>query len=217
MNTRSVLVLGSTGSVGTQALDAHRRATRTGSPWPGWPRAAGDLALLGRQVREHRVRRVAVADPVAAAARRCCRDAAARVSRCWSGPDAATELTAAAGADVVLNAITGSVGLGPTLAALRSGRDAGAGQQGVAGRRGSAGHRRGRARADRAGRLRALRAGPVPARRAGRGGGPAGADRVRRPVPRPAPRPSCTASPSTRRWPTPPGPWARWSPSTRPR
>jgi 1-deoxy-D-xylulose-5-phosphate reductoisomerase len=39
----------------------------------------------------------------------------------WSGPDAAAELTAASGADVVLNAITGSVGLGPTLAALRSG------------------------------------------------------------------------------------------------
>jgi 1-deoxy-D-xylulose-5-phosphate reductoisomerase len=39
----------------------------------------------------------------------------------WSGPDAATELTAAAGADVVLNAITGSVGLRPTLAALHSG------------------------------------------------------------------------------------------------
>jgi 1-deoxy-D-xylulose-5-phosphate reductoisomerase len=38
-----------------------------------------------------------------------------------AGPEAATELTATAGADTVLNAITGSVGLGPTLAALASG------------------------------------------------------------------------------------------------
>jgi 1-deoxy-D-xylulose-5-phosphate reductoisomerase len=38
-----------------------------------------------------------------------------------AGPEAATELTATAGADTVLNGITGSVGLGPTLAALASG------------------------------------------------------------------------------------------------
>ncbi len=35
-----------------------------------------------------------------------------------AGPDAATELTAAGDVDIVLNGITGSVGLGPTLAAL---------------------------------------------------------------------------------------------------
>ena len=180
MNTRSVLVLGSTGSVGTQALDliaGHPdRFTVAGL-------AAGgrDLALLGRQIREHGVRRVAVTDPAAAATlRRSLPGMGLRGVEVWSGPDAATELTAASGADVVLNAITGSVGLGPTLAALRSGRDAGAGQQGVAGRRRCAGHRGGRAGADRAGRLGALGAGPVPARRPGRGGGPAGADRVRR-------------------------------------
>ncbi len=79
MNTRSVLVLGSTGSVGTQALDliaGHPdRFTVAGL-------AAGgrDLALLGRQIREHGVRRVAVADPAAAATLRrvAARDGAAR-------------------------------------------------------------------------------------------------------------------------------------------
>ncbi|MHA6621311.1 1-deoxy-D-xylulose-5-phosphate reductoisomerase [Pseudonocardia sp. DLS-67] len=115
MTTRSVVVLGSTGSVGTQALDvvaAHPdRFTVAGL-------AAGgrDPDLLVRQVREHRVPRVAVAGADAAALRE--RLPGVEV---LSGPDAAAELTTTAGADTVLNAITGSVGLGPTLAALASG------------------------------------------------------------------------------------------------
>jgi 1-deoxy-D-xylulose-5-phosphate reductoisomerase len=121
MNTRSVLVLGSTGSVGTQALDliAHHPDRFTVA---GLAAGGRDLALLGRQIREHAVRRVAVTDPPAAVTlRRSLPGMGLRGVEVWSGPDAAAELTAAAGADVVLNAITGSVGLGPTLAALRSG------------------------------------------------------------------------------------------------
>jgi 1-deoxy-D-xylulose-5-phosphate reductoisomerase len=121
MNTRSVLVLGSTGSVGTQALDliaAHPGRFTVA----GLAAAGGDVALLARQIREHGVRRVAVAGREAATTlRRALPGMGLRGVEVWSGPDAATELTAAAGADVVLNAITGSVGLGPTLAALRSG------------------------------------------------------------------------------------------------
>ena len=65
MTPRDVVLLGSTGSVGTQALDliaGHPdRFTVAGL-------AAGgrDLALLGRQIREHAVPRVAVTDPAAA-------------------------------------------------------------------------------------------------------------------------------------------------------
>jgi 1-deoxy-D-xylulose-5-phosphate reductoisomerase len=116
MTTRSVLVLGSTGSVGTQALDvvaAHPgRFTIAGL-------AAGgrDTDLLVRQVREHRVPRVAVASADSAAQ---LRERLPGVE-VLAGPEAATELTATAGADTVLNGITGSVGLGPTLAALASG------------------------------------------------------------------------------------------------
>jgi 1-deoxy-D-xylulose-5-phosphate reductoisomerase len=116
MTTRSVLVLGSTGSVGTQALDvvaAHRdRFTVAGL-------AAGgrDIDLVVRQAREHRAPRVAVASTDAAAE---LRDLLPGVE-VLAGPDAATELTATTGADTVLNGITGSVGLGPTLAALASG------------------------------------------------------------------------------------------------
>jgi 1-deoxy-D-xylulose-5-phosphate reductoisomerase len=116
MNKRSVLVLGSTGSVGTQALDvlaAHPDRFAV----TGLAAAGGDLALLVRQAREHAVRRVAVARADAAAA---LREELPGVE-VLAGPDAATELTATAGADTVLNGITGSVGLGPTLAALASG------------------------------------------------------------------------------------------------
>jgi 1-deoxy-D-xylulose-5-phosphate reductoisomerase len=116
MSTRSIVVLGSTGSVGTQALEvvaAHRdRFTVAGLAAGG-----GDIELLVRQVREHRVPRVAVASADAADALRE-RLPGVDVS---AGPDAATELAATAGAETVLNAITGSVGLRPTLAALASG------------------------------------------------------------------------------------------------
>src|SRR5215218_8649293 len=116
MTTRSVLVLGSTGSIGTQALDvvaAHPdRFTVAGLAAGG-----GDTDLLVRRVRKHRVPRLAVARADTAAE---LREQLPGVE-VLAGPDAATELTAAAGADTVLNGITGSVGLGPTLAALASG------------------------------------------------------------------------------------------------
>ncbi|NMH96101.1 1-deoxy-D-xylulose-5-phosphate reductoisomerase [Pseudonocardia sp. K10HN5] len=113
---RSVLVLGSTGSIGTQALDvvaaAGDRFTVAGLAAGG-----GDPALLAAQARAHGVRRVAVAREDAAAALR----AELPGVDVLAGPDAATELTATTPADVVLNGITGSRGLGPTLAALEAG------------------------------------------------------------------------------------------------
>ncbi len=121
MSTRSVVVLGSTGSVGTQALEllaAHPdRFTVT-----GLAAAGGDVDLLARQVRDHRVPRVAVArTETVGALRAALSESGAPGVEVLAGPDAATELTATAGADTVLNGITGSVGLGPTLAALGSG------------------------------------------------------------------------------------------------
>jgi 1-deoxy-D-xylulose-5-phosphate reductoisomerase len=119
--TRSVLVLGSTGSIGTQALDLiadnPERFTVAGLAAGG-----GDVTALARQIRLHQVRRVAVASPEAAMTlRRMLPGMGLRGVEVLSGPAAATELTAEAGADIVLNGITGSVGLGPTLAALASG------------------------------------------------------------------------------------------------
>jgi 1-deoxy-D-xylulose-5-phosphate reductoisomerase len=113
---RSVLVLGSTGSVGTQALDviAARPERFTVA---GLAAGGADVGLLAAQARAHGVRRVAVADPAAA---RELRGALPGVD-VLAGPDAATELTATTRADTVLNGITGSRGLGPTLAALATG------------------------------------------------------------------------------------------------
>ena len=111
--TRSVVILGSTGSIGTQALDVIRR-NRDHFRVVGLSAGGADPQLLAEQAREFGVPRIAVADPRAAEA---LRDLQREV---LIGPDAATTL-ADGGADVVLNGITGSIGLMPTLAALGSG------------------------------------------------------------------------------------------------
>jgi 1-deoxy-D-xylulose-5-phosphate reductoisomerase len=113
---RRVLVLGSTGSVGTQALDVIARC-RDRFAVVGLAAGGGDVALLAAQARTYGAARVAVADPAAARElRRALPDV-----EVLAGPEAATELTATTPADTVLNGITGSRGLGPTLAALESG------------------------------------------------------------------------------------------------
>lgn len=110
-----IVLLGSTGSVGTQALqlvaENPERFTVVGL-------AAGgrDIDALAVQVRATGARRVAVADAGSAARLRALVDV-----EVVDGPDAATRLVEQTPADVVLNAITGSRGLRPTLAALATG------------------------------------------------------------------------------------------------
>lgn len=115
MTPRSVVLLGSTGSIGTQAVDVITRNpdrfTVTGLSSGG-----GDVGLLVRQARALGVPVVAVANARAGAS---VQEALPGVE-VLVGPQASTEL-AGRGADVVLNGVTGSVGLGPTLAALRAG------------------------------------------------------------------------------------------------
>ena len=111
----SVVVLGSTGSIGRQALEViaeHRdRFDVVGL-------AAGtNAALLCEQARQFGVSHVAVADRAAAAT---VREVLGAQTEVIDGDAAATTL-AGVGADVVLNAIVGSRGLGPTLAALGAG------------------------------------------------------------------------------------------------
>ncbi|MFF2623814.1 1-deoxy-D-xylulose-5-phosphate reductoisomerase [Oerskovia jenensis] len=124
MSLRSVTLLGSTGSIGTQAIDVisrHSDRFRVDAISAG----GANAELLAQQAVALGVRRVGVADPARAVEVEAA--LAARASRAGTpavevlvGPDAATEL-AGAGSDVVLNGITGSVGLGPTLAALGAG------------------------------------------------------------------------------------------------
>src|SRR6476646_8241749 len=113
---RSVLVLGSTGSIGTQALELIARHPERFTV-AGLAAGGGDAALLAEQSRAHGVPRGAVA---AEDAGRALRDLLPGVE-VLAGPDAATELTATTSVDTVLNGITGAVGLGPTLAALAAG------------------------------------------------------------------------------------------------
>ncbi len=153
-------MLGSTGSIGTQALDviaARPQRFRV----VGLAAGGTDVALLAAQAAAHGVRRVAVADPAAAAALR--RELPG--VDVLAGPDAATELTATTPADTVLNGITGSRGLGPTLAALATGATLALANKESLVAGGPLVTAAARARPDRPGRLRALRARPVPARR----------------------------------------------------
>ncbi len=117
MSTRKrLLILGSTGSIGTQALDVCSRSDElelvglsAGRSWE---------ALLA-QARAHGVSRIALGDG----------HAAARAAEAWTdgevlvGADGLVKLVVESGADLVLNALVGSVGLGPTVATLGEGID----------------------------------------------------------------------------------------------
>ncbi|MCL2455196.1 MAG: 1-deoxy-D-xylulose-5-phosphate reductoisomerase [Micrococcales bacterium] len=127
MSRRAVTLLGSTGSVGTQAVDVvlnnPGRFVVTGLAAGG-----SDLVTLARQAAVLGVGSVAVADVHAVGALRDALEHQTVTYPGWSakdvevlaGADAAAEL-AARPADVVLNGITGAVGLAPTLAALGAG------------------------------------------------------------------------------------------------
>jgi 1-deoxy-D-xylulose-5-phosphate reductoisomerase len=113
---RRLLILGSTGSIGTQALDIVERSD--------------DLELVGlsaersweplvEQAVAHGVARIALADA----------DAGARAAEAWTGgevlvgAEGLVRLVLESGADLVLNALVGSAGLGPTVATLGEGID----------------------------------------------------------------------------------------------
>lgn len=106
-----VLLLGSTGSIGTQALEVIA-ANPERFEVVGLAARGGNTELLAAQIAATGTRNVAVADEAAAA----------KLGVALAGPDAATELVRRTDADVVLNALVGSLGLGPTLATLESGR-----------------------------------------------------------------------------------------------
>ncbi|HYK67232.1 MAG TPA: 1-deoxy-D-xylulose-5-phosphate reductoisomerase [Streptosporangiaceae bacterium] len=124
---REIVLLGSTGSIGTQAADIVARnpgrfrvtAIAAGGANPG---------LLARQAIDLRVDAVAVASPAAVpevrealAAAGAADGARRRLPELTAGADAVAQL-AARPCDVVLNAVTGAIGLAATLSALEAGR-----------------------------------------------------------------------------------------------
>ncbi|KGN31909.1 1-deoxy-D-xylulose 5-phosphate reductoisomerase [Knoellia sinensis KCTC 19936] len=124
MTVRSVSLIGSTGSIGTQALDVigrnRDRFTVTALS------AGGNIDLVARQAVEFEVPLVAVASGSPDDVRTAIGAYAAGLGRTAYAPeivvgDDAAVTAAGNGADVVLNGITGSIGLRPTLAALAAG------------------------------------------------------------------------------------------------
>ena len=112
---RRILIVGSTGSIGTQALDVVERNPELEVAGLA---AASSWELLSEQATAHGVRRVALSDA----------DAAARASEhsqaeVLAGPEGLVELITDTDCDLVLNALVGSAGLGPTVAALGEGID----------------------------------------------------------------------------------------------
>jgi 1-deoxy-D-xylulose-5-phosphate reductoisomerase len=113
---KRLLILGSTGSIGTQALDVSSRSDELElvglSAESSWETLVAQAEAFG-------VERIALADV----------DAAARASEAWTegqvlgGPEGLVRLVVESEADLVLNALVGSAGLGPTVAALGEGID----------------------------------------------------------------------------------------------
>jgi 1-deoxy-D-xylulose-5-phosphate reductoisomerase len=113
---RRLLILGSTGSIGTQALDIVERDPELELVGLSAERS-GDALI--EQAARFGVRRIALADS----------DAGARAAEAWTdgevlvGAEGLVRLVVESGADLVLNALVGSAGLGPTVATLGEGID----------------------------------------------------------------------------------------------
>jgi 1-deoxy-D-xylulose-5-phosphate reductoisomerase len=115
---KKIVLLGSTGTIGLNTLDIVRRNPRlfkvTGLA------AGANRALLENQIREFRPVLVSVDRAEDAAALR--RDLGRRSPKILSGPEGGEAVAAETTAEVVVSAITGFNGLGPTLAAVRAGK-----------------------------------------------------------------------------------------------
>ncbi len=113
---KRLLILGSTGSIGTQALEVCAGSDEL--ELVGLSADASWEELLA-QAQTHGVQRIALGD----------RHAAARASEAWTagevlaGADGLVRLVVESEADLVLNALVGSAGLGPSVAALGEGID----------------------------------------------------------------------------------------------
>jgi 1-deoxy-D-xylulose-5-phosphate reductoisomerase len=127
---RDVVVLGSTGSIGTQALDVIRDNPDRFRV-VGLAAGGGRIDLLAAQALEFGPEVVAVAKASAAqdlqlafyaeAGKRGYATGGYRIPKIIAGPEAVSD-AAAWPADVILNGVTGALGLASTLAALDAGR-----------------------------------------------------------------------------------------------
>src|ERR1700750_1830025 len=110
---RRLLILGSTGSIGTQALEIVAHSDELELVGLS---AQGSWEQLVAHAREVAGTRIALTDPDAAASARA--DFNGEV---LEGAEGLVALVVDSGADIVLNALVGSAGLGPTVATLGEG------------------------------------------------------------------------------------------------
>ncbi len=115
---KNVVLLGSTGSIGTSTVkvaeDLPDRIRLIGLA------AGGNASLLLEQTRRHQPAVISLADPAKAEELRSTLGASTQV---FSGPEGLLELATLPAADIVLIAIVGTAGLQPALAAIRAGKD----------------------------------------------------------------------------------------------
>ncbi len=158
---KTVSLVGSTGSIGTQAVDVIARRTRAATGWSP-SGASSSVDVLAAQAELLRPDRVALADPARAG------ELADRLPpgvELLVGDEALAEI--ATGADVVVNGVVGLRRPAGDPGGPAGRAPAGPGQQGVVDRRrpGRPGGPGDAGGGDRAGGLRALRHPPVPAGR----------------------------------------------------
>ncbi|OQW29920.1 MAG: 1-deoxy-D-xylulose-5-phosphate reductoisomerase [Nitrospira sp. SG-bin1] len=115
---KSIIILGSTGSIGTNTLDIVRRFSDefrvVGLT------AGGNVDKLESQIREFRPEAVAVSTESSAAVLRSrCADLPVEI---LAGEEGITQVASMPNAELVISAIVGAAGLVPTLAAIRSGK-----------------------------------------------------------------------------------------------
>lgn len=110
---RSLALLGSTGSIGTQAIDV--AVSQESHDVVGLAASGARLDLFIQQARALKPAELALFDERAAA------EASSLLGREVRSGAAGVDAVASMGAEIVLNGITGSVGLSPTMAALKAG------------------------------------------------------------------------------------------------
>ena len=115
---RKIILLGSTGSIGTQTLDV----VRNNADLEVIGLAANrNVELIEHQIRQFRSKFAAMFDPAAAA------DLRTKVSdlpvKVYEGMDGLLEMVTRPEADTVLTAVVGMIGIRPTIEAIKSGKD----------------------------------------------------------------------------------------------
>src|SRR5213594_3916406 len=115
---KNVVLLGSTGSIGTSAIkvaeDLPDRIRLIGLA------AGGNAELLVKQSLKHRPEAICINDPAKA---RALETMLGTTTRVYSGEPGLLKLATLPAADIVLIAIVGTAGLGPAMAAIRAGKD----------------------------------------------------------------------------------------------